>query len=200
MTHPNIVLIIGDNHGRGAVGCYEGGEDFETPHIDRLAAGGLRFTRYFCSNAYCSGARATLLTGLLPSQHGVHWVSFALGDTLDFYENEVVEDGARRTLSGRHVVDYFSEKAVERVRELRGAQPFFLSVWYDGPYALPPTNLGADPRNPYYERFAGKPFSTVPRVRVSEAVIRLLQLETCSGSTARGATPRASSRAPCTTI
>jgi arylsulfatase A-like enzyme len=228
----NIVLVVGDNHGRGAVGCYGGGKDFETPHIDALAAEGVRFTRFFCSNAYCSGARATLLTGLLPSQHGVHswlqdtlldswpadwyavgefrtlpvtlqargyrtahvgkwhlgspwaqppgfdsWVSFALGDTLDFYDNVVVEDSRRRTLAGRHIVDYFTEKAVERIDQLRHEEPFFLSVWYDGPYALPPTNLGPDPRNPYYERFAGREFRSVPRLPVSETIIELLRLE-----------------------
>ncbi len=70
---PNVVMIVGDNHGRGAVGCYgQTGGDIETPNIDRLAADGLRFSNYFCSHAYCSGARATLLTGLMPSQHGVH--------------------------------------------------------------------------------------------------------------------------------
>ena len=67
----NVVLIMTDNHGAWTLGCY-GNPDIRTPHIDRLAAEGIRFTRAFSSNAVCSPTRATYLTGLLPSQHGVH--------------------------------------------------------------------------------------------------------------------------------
>ena len=68
---PNLVLILTDNHGAWTLGCY-GNRDVRTPHIDRLAAEGVRFTRALASNPVCSPTRATLLTGLLPSQHGVH--------------------------------------------------------------------------------------------------------------------------------
>lgn len=68
---PNIVVIMTDNHGAWTLGCY-GNRDIETPHIDRLAAGGIRFTQAFANNAVCSPTRATFLTGLMPSQHGVH--------------------------------------------------------------------------------------------------------------------------------
>ncbi len=68
---PNLVFILTDNQGAWTLGCY-GNRDIRTPHIDRLAADGMRFTRAFASNAVCSPTRATLLTGLIPSQHGVH--------------------------------------------------------------------------------------------------------------------------------
>lgn len=68
---PNVVLIMTDNHGAWTLGCY-GNRDIRTPHIDRLAAEGMLFTRAFSSNAVCSPTRATYLTGLIPSQHGVH--------------------------------------------------------------------------------------------------------------------------------
>lgn len=68
---PNVVLIMTDNHGPWTLGCY-GNEEIETPHIDRLAAGGTLFERAFANNAVCSPTRATVLTGLMPSQHGVH--------------------------------------------------------------------------------------------------------------------------------
>lgn len=68
---PNVVLVMTDNHGAWTLGCY-GNPDIRTPHIDRLAKEGIRFTRAFSSNAVCSPTRATWLTGLLPSQHGVH--------------------------------------------------------------------------------------------------------------------------------
>jgi arylsulfatase A-like enzyme len=68
---PNVILIMSDNQGAWTLGCY-GNADIRTPNIDRLAAQGMRFTRAFSSNAVCSPTRATYLTGLLPSQHGVH--------------------------------------------------------------------------------------------------------------------------------
>lgn len=68
---PNVVLILTDNHSAWTLGCY-GNRDIRTPHIDALAARGVRFTRAFASNAVCSPTRATFLTGLIPSQHGVH--------------------------------------------------------------------------------------------------------------------------------
>src|SRR6187402_2312602 len=67
----NIVLILTDNQGAWTLGCY-GNPDIRTPHIDRLSTEGVRFTHAFSSNAVCSPTRATFLTGLIPSQHGVH--------------------------------------------------------------------------------------------------------------------------------
>jgi arylsulfatase A-like enzyme len=68
---PNLVFILTDNQGAWTLGCY-GNPDIRTPHIDRLAAAGIRFTRAISSNPVCSPTRATFLTGLIPSQHGVH--------------------------------------------------------------------------------------------------------------------------------
>ena len=67
----NLVFILTDNQGAWTLGCY-GNPDIRTPHIDRLAREGLRFTRALSSNPVCSPTRATFLTGFLPSQHGVH--------------------------------------------------------------------------------------------------------------------------------
>jgi arylsulfatase A-like enzyme len=68
---PNVVLIMTDNQASWTLGCY-GNPEIRTPHIDRLAREGVLFSRCFSSNAVCSPTRATYLTGLLPSQHGVH--------------------------------------------------------------------------------------------------------------------------------
>jgi arylsulfatase A-like enzyme len=68
---PNLVFILTDNQGAWTLGCY-GNPDIRTPHIDRLAKEGIRFTRALSSNPVCSPTRATFLTGLIPSQHGVH--------------------------------------------------------------------------------------------------------------------------------
>ena len=62
---PNIVVILADDLGYSDLGCYGG--EIETPHLDRLAAGGLRFSQFY-NNAICIVTRASLLTGLYPRQ------------------------------------------------------------------------------------------------------------------------------------
>ncbi|MCX7885636.1 MAG: sulfatase-like hydrolase/transferase [Verrucomicrobiae bacterium] len=71
IARPNFIFILTDNQGAWTLGCY-GNPDIQTPNIDKLAAQGIRFTRALSSNAVCSPTRATFLTGLIPSQHGVH--------------------------------------------------------------------------------------------------------------------------------
>jgi arylsulfatase A-like enzyme len=65
----NIVFIYGDDHSERAIGCY-GSTMNATPHIDRLAAGGMRFTQSFVANSICGPARATILTGLHSHANG----------------------------------------------------------------------------------------------------------------------------------
>ncbi|WP_240543614.1 sulfatase family protein [Spirosoma foliorum] len=73
---PNIVLIVADDHGREALGCY--GEKnapkptVRTPNIDQLAADGTRFTNAFCTTASCSPSRSVLLTGLHNHANGMY--------------------------------------------------------------------------------------------------------------------------------
>jgi arylsulfatase A-like enzyme len=59
---PNIVLIFMDDLGYGDIGSY-GAQGYATPHLDRLAAEGMRFTDFYASQAVCSASRASLLTG-----------------------------------------------------------------------------------------------------------------------------------------
>ncbi|MGM9507663.1 sulfatase family protein [Larkinella sp. GY13] len=70
-SRPNIVVIVADDHGREAVGCY-GNPVIKTPHIDRLAAEGTRFTNAFCTTASCSPSRSVLLTGLHNHANGMY--------------------------------------------------------------------------------------------------------------------------------
>lgn len=70
-VRPNIVLIVADDHGREAVGCY-GNPIVKTPHIDRLAAEGVRFANAFCTTASCSPSRSVLLTGLHNHANGMY--------------------------------------------------------------------------------------------------------------------------------
>ncbi|WP_339742685.1 arylsulfatase [uncultured Rubinisphaera sp.] len=67
-TPPNIILILADDLGYSDLGCYGG--EISTPHIDSLAAGGVRFTQLY-NSARCCPSRASLMTGLYPSQAGI---------------------------------------------------------------------------------------------------------------------------------
>lgn len=71
MPRPNILFIMTDNQSSWTLGCY-GNEEIRTPHIDQLAAEGVLCKNAYCINSVCSPSRATYLTGLIPSQHGVH--------------------------------------------------------------------------------------------------------------------------------
>jgi arylsulfatase len=68
---PNIVVVLVDDVGFSDLGCYGG--EIPTPHLDRLAARGLRFTQFY-NTARCSTTRAALLTGLYPHQAGMGWL------------------------------------------------------------------------------------------------------------------------------
>lgn len=67
----NVLLIMTDNQPADLLGCYQNHEIF-TPNLDRLALQGMQFQNAFCPNGMCSPSRASMLTGLMPSQHGIH--------------------------------------------------------------------------------------------------------------------------------
>jgi arylsulfatase A-like enzyme len=70
-NRPNIVVILSDDQGPWALGA-AGNDEIRTPNLDHLAATGTRFENFFCTSPVCSPARASLLTGRIPSQHGIH--------------------------------------------------------------------------------------------------------------------------------
>ena len=221
---PNILFIVADNQPAAILGAY-GNPDVKTPNIDRLASEGMRFSRAFAVHGMCSPTRATLLTGLLPSQHGVqdwlddeemedwpsdwnaireyrtlpytlknrgyqtsligkwhlgqprppdewfdYWVTFNLGHTVDFWDNEINDNSKKYKVEGKHSVDFFSDKAVEYLQAYDHKKPFLLMVTYNGPYLNPPTNLGAA-KNRHYASYEDKEFPSFPRNRVNETVL-----------------------------
>ena len=75
-TQPNIVLIMADDMGYSDIGCFGG--EIQTPNLDRLGYGGVRFTQMY-NAARCCCSRASLLTGLYPHQAGVGHLAYDLG-------------------------------------------------------------------------------------------------------------------------
>jgi arylsulfatase A-like enzyme len=69
-TKPNVILIYSDDQGYSDLNCY-GAKDLHTPHIDKLAKRGVRFTEFYAAAPVCSPSRAALLTGLVPQRAGL---------------------------------------------------------------------------------------------------------------------------------
>ncbi len=71
---PNIVFVLIDDLGCCDLGCY-GSSFYETPNLDKLAAGGLRFTDAYAASPVCSPTRASLMTGKVPARVGItQWI------------------------------------------------------------------------------------------------------------------------------
>lgn len=68
--NPNILFIFSDDHAQHAISAY-GSKVNQTPHLDRLAKDGARFTNSFVTNSICTPSRATLLTGQYSHLNGV---------------------------------------------------------------------------------------------------------------------------------
>lgn len=113
---PNIVVILADDMGYSDVGSYGG--EIRTPNLDRLAAGGLRFTSFY-NTARCSPTRASLLTGLYAHQAGV-------GRLHTPRERELPEPGPYQ--------GYLSENAVTIAEVLRdaGYRTYMSGKWHVG--------------------------------------------------------------------
>lgn len=73
---PNIIFILADDLGVNDLGCY-GRTEHPTPHLDRLAAQGMRFTTAYCAQPICSPSRAALMTGKAPAR--LHLTNFLNG-------------------------------------------------------------------------------------------------------------------------
>ncbi|MEG0294811.1 sulfatase-like hydrolase/transferase [Enterococcus sp.] len=71
MGKPNILFILSDDQGSYTLGSY-GNEEAITPNLDSLANEGMQFENFYCTSPVCSPARASILTGKMPSQHGIY--------------------------------------------------------------------------------------------------------------------------------
>src|SRR5688572_22413354 len=68
---PNAVLFFVDNLGNGDIGCF-GSKLHRTPHVDRLAAEGTKFTSFYVASGVCTPSRAALMTGCYPRRVNMH--------------------------------------------------------------------------------------------------------------------------------
>jgi arylsulfatase A-like enzyme len=73
---PNIIVFLADDFGRMDLGCYNPKTFYETPHLDRLAQQGVRFTDAYAANPVCSPTRYSIMTGKYPTRVGLtNWLA-----------------------------------------------------------------------------------------------------------------------------
>ena len=99
-SRPNILFIMSDDHAAHAISAY-GSRINSTPHIDRIAAEGMRFENCFCTNSICTPSRAAILTGTYNHVNGVTTLSTHLDGRLQNYPKVLQEHGYQTAVVGK---------------------------------------------------------------------------------------------------
>lgn len=116
-NRPNILLIQDDQHHAGLLSC-AGHPDVRTPHIDRIAAEGVRFTNAFCPSAICQASRVAMLTGLSCHTTGNYENSGQIRPDLRSLVSLLAENGYQTTLVGKaHFVPAWSGHGFQTLRK-----------------------------------------------------------------------------------
>ena len=97
---PNFLLFITDQHRADYLGCY-GHPVLRTPHIDSIAARGTAFDRFHVASPVCMPNRASLMTGRMPSVHGVRSNGIPLSRRAVTFVELLRDAGYRTALVGK---------------------------------------------------------------------------------------------------
>lgn len=131
----NCVFFLVDDLGWADLGCY-GSEFYETPHIDALAASGIRFTQAYAASPVCSPTRASILTGRHPVRVGI----------TDWVPGQPVTPEQNRRF--QQVIDRdnlaLEEVTIAELLKDAGYQTFFAGKWHLGDRGNWPTEQGFD--------------------------------------------------------
>ena len=131
---PNLVLILADDLGYSDLGCYGG--EIETTNLDALAAGGLKFARFYNAGRCCP-TRASLLTGVFPHQAGIGHMTYDAG-----------EPGYRGDLNADTATMAEALKAA-------GYRTGMFGKWHLTPHTKPDSDQGNWPGQRGFDRFYG---------------------------------------------
>lgn len=97
---PNIVFIMSDDHASHAISAY-GSRINETPNLDRIADGGMRFDSVFCTNSICTPSRAAILAGTYNHVNGVTTLDTHMDNTLWTFPKALQTAGYRTGMFGK---------------------------------------------------------------------------------------------------
>ena len=136
---PNIVFILADDLGWRDL-SNEGSTYYESPHIDRIAAAGMKFTRGYATCQVCSPSRASILTGKYPPNHGITtWIGDASGKS---WSGRGRHDSHLPAEYDRNL--RASEITLAEVLRENGYRTFFAGKWHLGSKGSWPTDHGFD--------------------------------------------------------
>lgn len=127
-SRPNFILFVTDQHRADHLGCY-GNDILETPHIDAIASRGARFDRCYVANPFCMPNRASLMTGRMPSAHGVRTNGIPLAKNNRTFVELLSEAGYDTALIGKsHMQNMTGWKRGYTPPELEGVDTVFEAV------------------------------------------------------------------------
>ncbi|MEQ8700895.1 MAG: sulfatase-like hydrolase/transferase [Bauldia litoralis] len=110
-SRPNFILFVTDQQRADHLGCY-GNPVLKTPNIDGLAGRGTRFDKFYVAAPVCQPNRATMMTGRMPTLHGVRQNGIALGLDATCYTHLLQAAGYRTGLFGKaHLQNYTGQPA-----------------------------------------------------------------------------------------
>jgi arylsulfatase A-like enzyme len=107
MAQPNFLLFVTDQHRVDYLGCY-GHPVLRTPHIDSIAARGIRFERFYVATPVCMPNRATLMTGRMPSVHGARSNGLPLSLRANTFVDALRASGYATALVGKSHLQNFT--------------------------------------------------------------------------------------------
>ena len=142
MERPNIILINCDDLGYGDLGCC-GSPTNKTPHLDRLASEGVRFTDFYMASPVCSASRASMLTGCYPPRIGFDQCPVLFPGQAEGLSTE------ERTIAGQLKEAGYATKIIGKWH--CGDQPEFLPTehGFDEYFGIPYSNdMGRQSNNP----------------------------------------------------
>ncbi len=97
---PNLLLIMTDDHAAHAMSCY-GSRINRTPHLDRIAEGGMRLDNCFCTNSICTPSRAAILAGTYNHVNGVTTLATKMDNRLNTYPKVLRSEGYQTAIFGK---------------------------------------------------------------------------------------------------
>lgn len=136
---PNVVVFLVDDLGANDLGCY-GSTFYETPNIDRLAAGGVRFTAAYSACPVCSPTRASMMTGRYPQRVGI--TDFINGSGVNQPENW--KRNTRLLPATNSDELKLDERTIAEALHDAGYATFFAGKWHLGGQGFLPTDQGFD--------------------------------------------------------
>lgn len=136
---PNFVLIIGDDISADDFGCY-GHPRIRTPHIDRLAAGGMRFTNAYLTTSQCSPTRCSVITGRYPHNTGAPELHVPLPEGQPLFPRELKRAGYYCVQAGKWHLGPYARTAFDHVYEREQSGPGGEGRWVRCLQERPPGN------------------------------------------------------------